>query len=65
MELYFDAQRISDPSTTCKGKIKIHELNQDDDELCIEITQEKQDPFVSDVKKIINNQMAEHALKVF
>lgn len=41
------------------------ELNQDDDEINLEITQETQSDFVSQVKKIINNQLAEELLKTF
>ena len=58
MELYFDAKRESDPSTECKGTIKIHEFNQEDDELTIEITQEKDSDFVAKTKKIINNELS-------
>lgn len=64
-EIYFDASQEADPSTTCKGKVKVHELNQDDDEISLEITQETQSDFVSQVKKIINNQMSEELLKTF
>jgi len=27
MELYFQAHKVSDPETKCKGKVKIHEFN--------------------------------------
>jgi activator of HSP90 ATPase len=55
-EIYFEAFKVSDPATQCKGKVKFHEINQDDDELCLEITQEKPTDFVSEVKRVINNQ---------
>jgi len=38
MELYFDAKMVSDDKMTCKGKVKLHEVNQDDDELVMDIT---------------------------
>jgi len=63
LEIYFDAVSTTDPSTKCKGKMKVHEFNQDDDELSLEVTQEKPGDFVSAVKKILNNEMSEHLLK--
>jgi len=65
MELYFDAKKLSDPDTNCKGKLKIHELNQDDDEMTIDITLDAQSDFNTHVRKILNNQMTELALKTF
>lgn len=62
-EIYFEAFKVSDPSIQCKGKVKFHEVNQDDDELCLEITQEKPTDFVADVKRVINNQGNEALLK--
>ena len=38
LEIYFDAKRESDPSQECKGKVKVHEFNQDDDEINLDIT---------------------------
>lgn len=43
--------------------MKVHEFNQDDDELSLEVTQEKPGDFVSAVKKILNNEMSELLLK--
>ena len=43
----------TDPNTKCKGKMKAHEFNQDDDELSLDITLEKQSDFNSAVKKIL------------
>ena len=63
IELYFDAKKIGDEETNCKGKIKFHEFNQDDDELTGEITCEKQSDFISQVKKILNNEMVEMTMK--
>jgi len=40
MEVYFDAVKISDPDTKAKGKVKVHNFNQEDDELVFEVTQE-------------------------
>jgi hypothetical protein len=38
LEIYFDAVKEAEPDTKCQGKLKIHEFNQDDDELSLEIT---------------------------
>ena len=38
MEIYFEAFKVDEPKTKCKGKIKVLEFNQDDDEISIEIT---------------------------
>lgn len=65
LEVYFDAKRVSDPSKECKGKIKVHEFNQDDDEINLDITQETQSDFVSTVKKILNNEICEQLLDTF
>ena len=62
MEVYFEANGAGDQ---CKGKVKIHEFNQDDDEVVFEITQEKPSDFVSKVKKIIANDLNELTLKTF
>lgn len=59
MEIYFKANKVSDPTQECKGRVKIHDFNQDDDELAIDITQEQQSELVSQVKKILNNEMCE------
>lgn len=55
--------KIGEPSQKCKGKIKVHEFNQDDDELAIDITQESPATFVDEVKKILKNEMNELLLK--
>ena len=65
LEIYFDAKSVADPSETCKGKVKVHEFNQDDDEVNMDITQEKSSDFVSKVKKILNNEMNEAIFKTF
>ena len=63
LELYFDAVKTTDPNTKCKGKLKVQEFNQDDDELVMDITQEKTEDFVLEVKKILNNEMNEMLFK--
>jgi hypothetical protein len=55
--------KIGEPSQKCKGKVKVHEFNQDDDELTLEITQESPATFVDEVKKILKNDMNELLLK--
>lgn len=57
LEIYFDAVKTTDPNTKCKGKVKVHEFNQDDDELVLDVTQEKNEAFVQEVKKILSNEM--------
>lgn len=54
---------MSDASLNCKGKIKVAEFNQDDDEVVMDITQEKPDEFTLIVKRIINKEMADLLLK--
>ena len=54
MEIYFEAKQVSDPSKSCKGKVKVRELNQDDDECDLEVTQEKPGDFIATVRKTIN-----------
>jgi len=54
VEIYFEAHKVSDPSETCKGKVKVRELNQDDDECELEVTQEKPGDFIKEVHKVIN-----------
>lgn len=39
-EIYFDAKNTADQSVECKGRVKIHEFNQDDEELSFDITLE-------------------------
>jgi len=43
--------------------VKVHEFNQDDDELNIEVTQDSPATFVEEVKKILKNEMNELLLK--
>lgn len=61
IEMYFVAE--SDSGEECKGRVKFHEFNQDDDELGGDITLEKQDDFCSKVRKILNNEMNELTMK--
>ena len=37
MEIYFDAKHVTDPDQKCKGKVKVEEINQDDDEVVLEV----------------------------
>lgn len=63
LEIYFDATSTEDESVNCKGKIKYHEFNQDDDELQGDITLEKQDDFCTTVRRILKNEMNEVTMK--
>ena len=62
MEIYFEAYKISDPNISCKGKVKVLELNQDDDEITLEVTQEKPGDFVAAVRRLIQNDMQDITL---
>jgi hypothetical protein len=55
--------KIGEPAQKCKGKVKVHEFNQDDDELSIEITQDSPASFVDEVKKMLKGEMNELLLK--
>ena len=55
--MYFDAKNINDESINCKGRVKFHEFNQDDDELSSEITCEQSTDFALGVKKILKNEI--------
>ena len=61
--MYFEAKTIPEPTFECKGTIKFFEFNQDDDEVVSEITLEKVSDFNSQVKKILNNEIAELTMK--
>jgi activator of HSP90 ATPase len=61
-EIYFEACKISDPNVNCKGKVKVMEVNQDDDEITMEVTQEKPGDFVAAVRRLIQNDMQEITL---
>jgi activator of HSP90 ATPase len=63
-EVYFDGVDLKDKEQTCKGKIKIHEINQDDDELVMDVSSDQSGELVSRVKSIINSKLNEAALKV-
>ena len=54
MEIYFEATGVSDPTQSCKGKVKVLEINQNDDEVQLEITQEKPGDFVKLTHRAIN-----------
>ena len=64
VEIYFDAKDLDDEAVTCKGTIKFHEFNQDDDELSSDITCETPSEFVTKVKKILNSEMTDATIKV-
>lgn len=61
-EIYFEACKISDPNVNCKGKVKFMEVNQDDDEITLEVTQEKPGDFVAAVRRLIQNDMQDITL---
>ena len=63
LELYFDACKVNDTAQKCKGKMKVYEFNQDDDELTLDITQESPATFVDEVKRILKNEMNDLLLK--
>lgn len=47
IEMYFDSKHKTDEETKCMGTIKIHEFNQDDDDIDITVTCEKPTEFVA------------------
>lgn len=74
MEIYYRATRDNtdgvdewaEDEKSVTGKFKVHEINQDDDEdeLNLEITQEKSSELATKSKKIINKEISNMLLKV-
>lgn len=70
MEVYFISRRENaadfdnEDEKEIKGKFKVHEFNQEDDEISIDITQEKSSELVTLTKKMLNNEVTEMMLKV-
>lgn len=55
IEMYFKAEHATDKETSCMGTIKVHEFNQDDDDIDIDVTCEKQMDFITEVKKVLSS----------
>lgn len=56
-ELYFKANHLTDDRQDVMGRIKLHEFNQEDDEIMTELTCEKSSPWVDGVKAFMRKQM--------
>lgn len=56
-ELYFKANHLTDDRQDVMGRLKLHEFNQDDDEIQIEITCEKTGTWADGVKSFLRNKM--------
>lgn len=60
-ELYWRANNTNKDGPnaveTCTGKIKIHEFNQEDDELSTEVSTEMGGKWVDDVKRSLRNEV--------
>ena len=56
-ELYFKANHLTDDRQDVMGKLKLHEFNQEDDEIQVEITCEKTGTWADSVKSFLRNKM--------
>lgn len=56
-ELYFKAVHKTDERQDVMGRIKMHEFNQEDDEITTELTCEKDTPWAQGVKAFMRKQM--------
>lgn len=56
-ELYFKANHLTDDRQDVMGKLKLHEFNQEDDEIQVEITCEKTGMWADGVKSFLRNKM--------
>ena len=63
-ELYWRAKctKAHDTHSTCQGKIKMHEFNQEDDELQVEVTCGKEGSWADGVRRAVQNQVSEALL---
>ena len=62
-ELYFKANHLTDDRTDLMGLMKVHEFNQEDDEVSVEITCEKSGEWADRVRKVIKSRFPERILK--
>ena len=65
MEISFEASRSTDPDNEnqCKGVIRIHDFTQDDDELNMDVSWEKETDFMIQVKNILGKEMTDKLLE--
>lgn len=59
VEIYFSALKAKDEESKVMGKIKLVEINQDEEDVDIEITCEKPGELAQIVKKILLKEMKE------
>ena len=57
MDAYFKATSKTDEEETAMGTIQIHEFNQDDDEVDITVTNEKQNDFCSGIRRVLTSDL--------
>lgn len=62
-ELYFKAIHLTDDRTDLMGLMKVHEFNQEDDEVNVEITCEKPGDWADRVRKVLRSKFPEKILK--
>lgn len=55
IQMYFDATPMQSAQEVAKGTIEVHEFNQDDDDIDIDVTCEKSGDFVAGVKKVLTS----------
>ena len=58
-ELYWKAKanKASDTHSVCQGKIKLHEFNQEDDEIQVDITCGTEGSWADGVKRAVKNEV--------
>lgn len=56
-ELYFRAVHLTDDRQDVMGRLKIHEFNQEDDEIQVELICEKSTTWADKVKSFLRNKM--------
>ena len=61
--MYFTAVQQWDPSQTCRGYVKISEVNQDDDDITLTVVMDYGGGFYSLVRNVIENEMQQVVFK--
>jgi len=62
-EVYWKAQHTTDDRQECSGKLKFYEVNQEDDELQVEVTNERESEWAMAVKKSLRTTVADAMLE--
>jgi len=60
-EVYWRAKstRVGDDRSSCQGKIKVHEFNQEDDELQTDVTCGTDTEWANNVRRIVQNEVSD------